>query len=223
MMACFRHLVDVGLVALTRRMLDIRPFSPADLDALYAISLATGHAGGDASHLYEDVRLMGHIYAAPYALLEPDFALVVDDHHGVAGFAVGTPDTAAWFRKLESDWWPSLRAIYDDPRDVPLPDWSADQRRAFMIHHPIPTPWQVAERHPAHLHLNLASRIQGQGVGRGLFSEWMAGAAGHGVTAIHIGANRANTRAIKFWSRQGFTSLPCPANSSAKTAWMRRS
>ena len=70
-------------------MLDIRPFKPADLDALYAISLATGHEGGDATHLYEDGKLIGHIYAAPYALLEPDFALVVEDDHGIAGFALG--------------------------------------------------------------------------------------------------------------------------------------
>ncbi len=36
-------------------------------DACYSISLATGFAGGDASHLYRDPRLMGHIYIAPYA------------------------------------------------------------------------------------------------------------------------------------------------------------
>ncbi len=33
----------------------------------------------DTSHLYADPRLMGHIYAAPYALLEPALALVVED------------------------------------------------------------------------------------------------------------------------------------------------
>jgi GNAT superfamily N-acetyltransferase len=217
-----RPIADMGPADLTRVMLDIRPFRSADLDALYAISLATGHEGGDASHLYKDGRLIGHIYAAPYALLEPDFALVVDDGRGVAGFALGTPDTDAWFRKLENEWWPHLRAIYEDPGDVPSPDWPADQRRAFMIHHPVPPPWQIAERYPAHLHLNLAPRIQGRGVGRLLFSEWMAGAAKRGVKAIHIGANRANPRAIEFWSRQGFTSLPDPDSGSARTAWMGR-
>ena len=198
----------------------IRPFRPTDLDALYAISLATGHEGGDASHLYKDGRLMGHIYAAPYALLEPDFALVAGDDHGVAGFALGAPDTAGWFRKLEGEWWPSLRAIYEDPGEIPSPDWSADQRRAFMIHHPVPPPGQIIEQYPAHLHLNLAPRVQGQGVGRRLFSEWMARAAGRGVTATHIGANRANHRAIRFWLRQGFKPLPDPDDGAARTAWM---
>ena len=49
--------------------------------------LATGHEGGDASHLYEDAKLMGQIYSAPYALLEPTLVLVVADGDEVAGFA----------------------------------------------------------------------------------------------------------------------------------------
>ena len=37
----------------------IRPFEPADLEACYAISLATGFEGGDASHLYRDPNPRG--------------------------------------------------------------------------------------------------------------------------------------------------------------------
>lgn len=203
-------------------MPDIRPFRQADLDALYAISLATSHKGGDASHLYDDGRLVGHIYSAPYALLEPHLALVVEDGHGVAGFAVGTPDTEAWLQRLEMTWWPDLRALYEDPGDIPQPHWSADQRRAFMIHRPVPPPRQITRQYPAHLHLNLAPHIQGRGLGRRLFGEWMKVAAGHGVGAIHVGANRANPRAIAFWSSQGFITLPAPRSDSSRVAWMGR-
>jgi hypothetical protein len=73
----------------------IRPYEERDLDALFAISLATGLAGADASALYDDPRMMGHIYAAPYARLDPGLALVVEDDKGVAGYVVGTIDTAA--------------------------------------------------------------------------------------------------------------------------------
>ena len=45
-------------------MLATRSFRSVDLEALYPISLATGHEGGDASHLYEDGRLIGLIYSA---------------------------------------------------------------------------------------------------------------------------------------------------------------
>ncbi len=203
-------------------MLDIRLFKSADLDALYAISLATGHAGGDAASMYSDPRLMGHIYAAPYALLEPSFALVVEDEHGVAGFALGTPDTDNWSDRLEDAWWPALRAAYADPGDVPAPDWSADMRRAFMIHHPARTPQWIVERYPAHLHLNLLPRLQGRGIGCVLFSEWIDRAARYGVGPIHIGANHANARPIGFWSRQDFQTLSRPDGASGRTVWMGR-
>src|ERR1044071_7128305 len=110
-------------------MIDIRQFRPDDLDALYRISLATGLAGGDASHLYADPKLIGHIYAAPYALLEPGLALVVDDGEGVAGFAVGTTDTTAWEQRLEQVWWPALRQRYPLPSEPDASLWTHDQRR----------------------------------------------------------------------------------------------
>ena len=42
--------------------MQIRGYRSDDLDALYAVSLATGDAGGDASALYRDPRLIGHVF-----------------------------------------------------------------------------------------------------------------------------------------------------------------
>src|SRR5690606_19699698 len=77
-------------------MVKLRPVLPADIDALYEICLVTGDAGADASALYTDPRLLGQIYAAPYAALEPAHTLVAEDAEGVAGYLVGTHDTAAF-------------------------------------------------------------------------------------------------------------------------------
>src|SRR5262245_12922089 len=112
----------------------IRQFRADDLDALYRIALATGFAGSDASNLYADSKLIGHIFAAPYALFEPKLALVVEDGEGVAGFAVGTTDTMAWQRRLEQLWWPSLRQRYALPAEDDASRWTPDQRLAFLIH-----------------------------------------------------------------------------------------
>jgi GNAT superfamily N-acetyltransferase len=203
-------------------MLEIRPFKPADLEALYAISLATGHEGRDASHLYEDGRLIGLIYSAPYAALEPQLALVAKDDEGVAGFAVGTLDTKKWHDRLELEWWPKLRCEYADPSAIPPTKWSADQRRAFAIHHPERPPRQLAEAYPTHLHLNLSSRVQGRGAGALLFSEWMLRASQQGAKATHVGINRANARAVRFWSKQGFAQLQFHNGASSRTIWMGR-
>jgi GNAT superfamily N-acetyltransferase len=194
----------------------IRPFRSADLEACYAISLATGFEGGDASHLYRDPRMMGHIYFAPYALLEPALALLVEDGDGVAGFAVGATDTTAWEERMEREWWPSLRRQYADPSDVPTERRTPDERRAFMIHHPARTPAAVTAIHPAHLHLNLLSRLQRRGAGSKLLDTWLARAD---ARSVHVGVNRANKGAVRFWAARGFEELPVPGE---RTLWMGR-
>ena len=202
------------------RAVHVRGFKEADLDACYAISLETGLAGGDASHVYVDPRLMGHIYVAPYALLDPTLAFVVEDGNGVAGFAVGTADTVAWEGRLEREWWPSLRARYADPAGVPPALQTPDQRRAFMIHHPTPTPAAVVARFPAHLHLNLLPRLQHQRIGSKLLDTWRQAASGRGTRATHVGVNRSNEGAIGFWRARGFEALALEGQTVGRTLWM---
>jgi GNAT superfamily N-acetyltransferase len=203
-------------------MLTIRPFRSDDLDALYRISLATGLAGGDASHLYGDPRLMGHIYAAPYALLEPQLALVVEDSDGVAGFAVGTTNTTAWESTLEQNWWPALRERYAMPAEEDATRWTPDQRRAFMIHRPALTPPVVALPYPAHLHLNLLPRLQGRGVGTTLFDRWTSLASARGAKALNVAVNRANIGGAGFWRKMGFVDLALDGLPEGRTLWRGR-
>jgi GNAT superfamily N-acetyltransferase len=195
---------------------EIRSFEPPDLEACYAISLATGLEGGGASHLYRDPGMMGHIYVAPYGLLEPALALVIVDDDDVAGFAVGTADTVAWEERLEREWWPSLRQKYADPSGIPPDTRTPDQRRAFMIHHPARTPAAVTAAYPAHLHLNLLPRLQRRGAGSRLMGEWLARASS---PAVHVGVNRANKGAALFWAARGFAELDVPGG---RTLWMGR-
>ncbi len=191
-------------------MITFRAAEQDDLDRFYAISLATGHLGADASHLYDDPKMMGHIYSAPYLKLAPDLCFVAVDDLGVAGFIVGAIDTLSFERLLEDRWWPALRAAYEEPRQDAPANWNADQRRSFMIHHPERTPLELAKSHPAHLHMNLLPRIQRQGVGPKLLKRWLGKARDLGVGAVRVGANSENAGAIRFWKNQGFKTLDRP-------------
>ncbi|MFZ5678040.1 MAG: GNAT family N-acetyltransferase [Pseudomonadota bacterium] len=203
-------------------MADIRLFRPQDIDALYAISVATGHLGGDASRQFADPRVIGDIFSAPYALLEPSLALVVEDQGRLVGFAVGTLDTARWEARLERDWWPRLRHRYADSAHVPAAERNADQMRAFFIHHPTATPHSVRQGYPAHLHLNLLPELQGKGWGRRLFTAWCTTAKRQGAGALHVLVARANGRAIGFWARQGFAALAFDDTKDERRLWMGR-
>jgi len=83
-----------------------------------------------------------------------------------------------------------------------------------MIHHPSRTPAAVVATFPAHLHMNLLPRAQGQGVGRLLLKHWLA--ATH-VGGVHVGVSGQNVRAARFWQRHGFDRLDA---STDRTIWM---
>jgi GNAT superfamily N-acetyltransferase len=182
----------------------VRPFAAADLDSLYAISLATGDSGRDASPLHQDGRLIGHIYSAPYAMLAPELAFVAEDDQGVAGYVVGAADTRTFDQQLERDWWPALRGQYPDPSGSAPDSWNADQKRSFAIHHPSTTPDAVVGPFPAHMHMNLLPRLQGTGMGRKLFERWIEQARAIGVAGVHVGVSPLNARGMGFWQAIGF-------------------
>jgi GNAT superfamily N-acetyltransferase len=203
-------------------MLIVRPYKSGDLDALYAISLATADAGADASRLYHDKHLVGSIYSAPYAALDPDLVVVAADEQGVGGFVLGAVDTVTWEERLERSWWPQLRRQYPAPDPEARSRWNPDQRRIAMIHNPERAPAQIARAFPAHLHLNLTPRLQGRGVGSRLLHAWLRLAEKRGASAMHVGVNRANARALAFWSKMGFRSITPPELSEGRTVWMGR-
>jgi ribosomal protein S18 acetylase RimI-like enzyme len=203
-------------------MITIRPARNKDLVGCYAISLATGEAGQDAAHLYDDPRMMGHIYSAPYIALEPRLGLVVEDEEGVSGFVVGVLDTSTWERRLEHEWWPALRRIYGDPSAIWPESRTPDERRAFMIHHPVHVPDEVKQSHPAHMHLNLLPRVQKRGLGSSLFRAWLEIAMGLGADGVHVGVHPLNHRAHGFWRRQGFKELALPAEKSGRAVFLGR-
>jgi len=117
-------------------MVEIRAFQPADLDHLYSICLVTGAGGDDASALYRDPKLLGHIYAAPYALLSPHSVFVAEDAEGLGGYIVGAPDTRDFEARLETEWWPRLRTRYRDPAGEPCAHLAvgAGNRRAIRFY-----------------------------------------------------------------------------------------
>lgn len=90
-----------------------------DLDALYDICLRTGAAGSDASDLMTDPRLLGEVFAAPYALLETAHAFVLDDGSGrPVGYVLGARDVVDFEQRAEAEWWPALRQRYPEAQGM---------------------------------------------------------------------------------------------------------
>lgn len=177
----------------------IRRCSPDDLPALYDICLRTGDAGEDATGLVEDPDLFGHLWAGPYAVLEPEHALVLDAGGEVVGYVLGALDTAAFEARCEAAWWPPLRERYPErPGGRRL-----DDLLVGMIHHRHPRDPALLARYPSHLHIDLLPVAQGQGWGRRLLDALFRLLAEAGSPGVHWGVNERNRRAIGFYRHLG--------------------
>jgi ribosomal protein S18 acetylase RimI-like enzyme len=178
----------------------IRPYHPSDLYSLYRICLLTGASGADATQLYRDPELLGHIYVAPYAVLEPDLCFVLTHGGTPCGYILGTRDTATFNTRCEREWFPVLRTRY------PLPAPEDQSLDANMIRH-IHAERQLnpdLAAYPAHLHIDLLPIAQGQGWGRRLMYTFFDRLRALGVPAVHLGVGAGNSRAIGFYERVGF-------------------
>jgi ribosomal protein S18 acetylase RimI-like enzyme len=186
----------------------IRGYGPADLDTVYDICARTADLGGDSRGQYSSDRLIGDIFAAPYVVLEPEHAHVVDDGTGrVVGYILGTADTPTFVRRFREEWLPRVQGRYgdDDPRDAGM---LALMRRPERMLVP-----ELAA-YPAHLHIDLLPPLQGKGFGRRLMRAFLDGLRAAGVARVHLGMAPANTAARAFYDRLGFTEIPVPGEQS---------
>jgi ribosomal protein S18 acetylase RimI-like enzyme len=182
----------------------IRPAIPADEPALYDVCLRTGAEGEDATGLYADSRPLGDIYLGPYLALEPDLAFVLDDGEPV-GYVLGARDTGEFDRRCEREWWPPLRERYPNPPSGRT--WTPDERLHYLIHHPPRLAATLVDEYPAHLHINVLPRAQGEGHGRRLITRLLDQLRTVGAPGVHLVTGVGNRRAIGFYNRIGLRTL----------------
>ena len=189
----------------------IRPYRPADRDAVARICLLTAAGGADATGAYSDDSLMPEVYALPYVDYAPELAFVVAaGEHGdrVLGYVLGVADTADFIEWYRREWAPGFRARH------PSPGPSTAHRPGYTEAQLIadggdPERLRIPElaQYPAHLHIDLLPELQGQGFGRRLIDTLRAALAERGVAALHLGIDPGNTGARAFYERLGFHEL----------------
>lgn len=188
--------------------LHLRGYAPTDLPALYDICVRTGDAGSDARGQYTSDLLLGDIFAAPYAVLEPEHTHVLDDGTGQAvGYVLGTADTASFVRRYRTVWMPQTADRCPPPNH---PAMSADDVMLGLHHDPERMLVPGLEGYPAHLHIDVLPEWQGQGYGRRLMERFLTGLDAAGVPAVHLGMLTSNTAARAFYDRVGFREIPVP-------------
>lgn len=187
----------------------IRGYRTGDLNALYRICLQTADSGQDATALFRDPELPGHVYVGPYVAFEPSLAFVAEGAAGVGGYIVAALDSRVFEHRLERSWWPRLRVRYPEPSPDAAERLSLPERYALHdIHHPFGASGAVTKRFPSHLHVNLVARMQGRGIGRRLVETLISRLRAEASAGLHLQVGHSNQRAIGFYRHIGFTELP---------------
>jgi len=188
---------------------EIRPYRPADRDAVARICLLTAAGGDDATGVYSDDTLMPEVFALPYVEYAPELAFVVADGDRVLGYVLGVADTADFIGWWKREWTPGFAARH--PSVAPPTAHDPAFTEADLIGAGLdPERMRIPELadYPAHLHIDLLPELQGMGFGRRLIDTLRAALAARGVAAVHLGMDAANLGARAFYDRLGFHELP---------------
>lgn len=183
--------------------LAVRRARAEDADAVFEICRRTGDSGRDATALFSNPLLPGYLWAVAYLSLEPDFAFVLANPDRAVGYTLAAPDSAAFDRRLEAEWWPYVAKQLAGFQ----PKTFDDARLMERIGKTDPDPEWLLAGYPAHMHINILPEAQGLGWGRRMIDVQLAALKAHGVAGVHLGVLSANKPAMTFYRHLGFDDI----------------
>jgi len=185
---------------MSEELINIRKYISSDLTSLYKICLETGDSGKNATHIYTDPDLLGHFYAAPYAVLEPELTFIATLDDVPSGYILGTKNSEQFYQRCETDWFPELRKRYKLKN---ANDSSPDSNIIKAIHNGHVLKPELVN-YPAHLHIDLLPNTQGKGLGRKMINTFIEELRSLKVSAVHLEVGKKNLGAIAFYKHMGF-------------------
>ena len=186
---------------------EVRPYLHADRPAVHCIAADTAFFGEPVEVFLDDRRLFLESFYDYYTDLEPEHSWVASAGAQVVGFLMGAVNTAAQQRKwrreiLPAVTWRALRGRYRLG--------SLTRRYVFalaraalsgeLVHADLST-------YPAHLHINVAVRWRGRGLGRCLIQAYLAQLRQLAVPGVHLMTTSLNEAACRLYTGIGFQLL----------------
>ena len=182
----------------------IRSYKSADTSAVYEICLKTGNSGQDATHLFSDPLVLGHIYVGPYMEFEPQSVFILEDDQGPCGYIMGVLDSQTYYQWMHSEWLPKIRVNYKKPTGNPN-TWDETEKITDLLFHPVAQ--RLLPDYPAHLHIDLLSRAQGKGQGKLLMDRFIDYLKYNKIPGLHLELSSNNDRAFNFYRKYGIEEL----------------
>jgi ribosomal protein S18 acetylase RimI-like enzyme len=182
----------------------IRSYKSADTSAVYEICLKTGNSGQDATHLFSDPLVLGHIYVGPYMEFEPRSVFILEDDQGPCGYIMGVLDSQTYYQWMHSEWLPKIRVDYKKPTGDP-DTWNETEKITNLLFQP--ESQRLFPGFPAHLHIDLLSRAQGKGQGKLMMDHFIDYIRKNKIPGVHLELSVNNDRAFGFYCKYGLQEL----------------
>ncbi|QLY31722.1 GNAT family N-acetyltransferase [Nocardia huaxiensis] len=187
--------------------MEVRGFAEADRKGLWELYKRAG-AGSPVASLWGDPESEAAIYLNPYLDLEPEsvFVAVVDGE--LAGYLAGCLDGAALpgeNERIEQ----AIRAHRLFLRRKPAAFFGRamlDSAVAAVRRQPTSGEF-IDPRWPAHLHIAVAREARGTGAAEALMRRWFERLDGNGSPGCHLQTQVENVRAVRFFTRMGFSAI----------------
>ena len=171
---------------------------------IYNICLQTGESGKDATHLFTDSLVLGHIYAGPYMEYEPQSVFILNDENGLCGYIMGAMNSNAFYDWMYKDWFPTVRNNYNQPSGEPS-KWNRTEKTVNILFQPMSK--KLFKDYPAHLHIDLLPRAQGQGQGKLMMDRYISHLKKNNIKGVHLELSITNERAFNFYRKYGMDKL----------------
>jgi len=182
----------------------IRSYKSTDTSVAYKICLKTGNSGQDATHLFSDPLVLGHIYVGPYMEFEPQSVFILEDDQGPCGYIMGVLDSQTYYQWMHSEWLPKIRVDYKKPTGNP-DTWDETEKITNLLFHPVSQ--RLLPDFPSHLHIDLLSRAQGKGQGKLMMDRFIDYLRYNKIPGVHLELSSSNDRAFNFYRKYGMQEL----------------
>ncbi|XP_008547442.1 protein O-GlcNAcase isoform X1 [Microplitis demolitor] len=180
----------------TSTIYTIRPYLPADEDAVYALcNRITGVTGTSA---VAD-RLVGG-----FLTISPEFCMVVEDDSGLVGYALVALNVKTFNQKLSVSWIPELKTKY--PLEDITNDLPESVQEAIRYFHSFSSDVseQLAQQFPSPLICSLLPSVNDQSIAKRLITCVLAALRANGSFGIHTTISSMDKESHEFYGKLGF-------------------
>lgn len=186
----------------------IRPYRPADREAIRTICCETADRGEPIENLFSDREIVADLVTRYYTEFEPQSCWVAEVGGKVVGYLTAAIETRQFARHMV--WHIALPAILRAIGRGALfrmETWRMVQAGVRNIRSQTRRLHADLDGFPAHVHINLLREVRGLGTGSELMGTFLNHAASFGVPGVHATVRADHPGGRRFFERMGFAEV----------------